>query len=93
MLEGDRRSLARLLTIVENGLPEAQEAISKLYPHTGGAYILGMTGPPGVGKSTLIEKLVREIRRRGETVGVVAVDPTSPFSGGAFLGDRVRMQS
>lgn len=93
MLEGDRRSIARLLTIIENGLPEAQEAISKLYPHTGGAYILGMTGPPGVGKSTLIEKLVREIRRREETVGVVAVDPTSPFSGGAFLGDRVRMQS
>ncbi len=93
MLEGDRRSIARLLTIIENGLPEAQEAISKIYPYTGGAYILGMTGPPGVGKSTLIEKLVREIRRRGETVGVVAVDPTSPFSGGAFLGDRVRMQS
>jgi len=92
-LKGDRRSIAKLLTIVENGLPEAQRAISNLYPHTGGAWIVGITGPPGVGKSTLIEKLIREIRRREETVGVVAVDPSSPFTGGAFLGDRVRMQS
>ena len=92
-MEGDKRSVARLLTIVENGLPEAREAIALLYPNTGKGHVVGVTGSPGVGKSTLIEKLIKEIRERGMTVGVVAVDPTSPFSGGAFLGDRVRMQS
>lgn len=92
-LKGDKRSVARLLTVVENGLPEARDAIAILYPETGRAHIIGITGSPGVGKSTLIEKLIKEIRKRGKTVGVVAVDPTSPFSGGAFLGDRVRMQS
>ena len=91
-LRGDKRSVARLITIIEDGLPEAREAISLLYPHTGGARVIGVTGPPGVGKSSLIEKLIQLIRERGETVGVVAVDPTSPYSGGAFLGDRVRMQ-
>jgi len=93
VLKGDKRSIARLITMVENSPCEAQRAISMLYPHTGRAWIVGITGPPGVGKSILIEKLVKELRRRGETVGVVAVDPTSPFSGGAFLGDRVRMQN
>jgi LAO/AO transport system kinase len=93
VLKGDKRSIARLITMVENSPREAQRAISMLYPHTGRAWIVGITGPPGVGKSILIEKLVKELRRRGETVGVVAVDPTSPFSGGAFLGDRVRMQN
>jgi LAO/AO transport system kinase len=92
-LKGDKRSVARLLTVVENGLPEARDAIAILYPETGRAHIIGITGSPGVGKSTLIEKMIREMRKRGKTVGVVAVDPTSPFSGGAFLGDRVRMQS
>lgn len=92
-LKGDKRSVARLLTVVENGLPEARDAIAILYPETGRAHIIGITGSPGVGKSTLIEKMIREIRKRDKTVGVVAVDPTSPFSGGAFLGDRVRMQS
>jgi len=92
VLKGDRRSIAKTITIIENGLPESQKAVSLLYPHTGKAYIVGMTGPPGSGKSTLIEKLVEELRRRGKTVGVVAVDPSSPFTGGAFLGDRVRMQ-
>ena len=92
-LKGDKRSVARLLTVVENGLPEARDAIAFLYPETGRAHIIGITGSPGVGKSTLIEKMIKEIRKRGKTVGVVAVDPTSPFSGGAFLGDRVRMQS
>jgi LAO/AO transport system kinase len=92
-LKGDKRSVARLLTVVENGLPEARDAIAILYPETGKAHIIGITGSPGVGKSTLIEKMIKEIRKRDKTVGVVAVDPTSPFSGGAFLGDRVRMQS
>lgn len=93
LLKGDQRSIAKTITLVENGSPAAKKAISLLYPHTGKAAIIGITGPPGAGKSTLIEKLIKELRRRGKTVGVVAVDPTSPFSGGAFLGDRVRMQS
>jgi LAO/AO transport system kinase len=92
VLKGDRRSIAKTITLIENNLPEAQKALSLLYPHTGGAHVIGVTGPTGSGKSTLIHKLVAELRRRGKTVGVVAVDPTSPFSGGAFLGDRVRMQ-
>ena len=92
VLAGDRRSIARAITIVENNTPEAQKLISSIYPHTGKTHIIGLTGPSGSGKSTLIEKIVREYRRRGKTVGVVAVDPTSPFTGGAFLGDRIRMQ-
>ncbi len=92
VLAGKRRSIAKAITIIENGEPEAHEIVTKLYPHTGKAHIIGLTGAGGAGKSTLIEKLVREYRRRGKKVGVVAVDPTSPFSGGAFLGDRIRMQ-
>jgi len=92
VLSGDRRSIARAITIVENNTPEAQKLISSIYPHTGKTHIIGLTGPGGSGKSTLIEKIVREYRRRDKTVGVIAVDPTSPFTGGAFLGDRIRMQ-
>jgi LAO/AO transport system kinase len=92
VLEGDPRAIARAITLVENSSPEAQKIVAKLYPRTGKAQIIGVTGPGGAGKSTLVEKIVREFRRRGKTVGVVAVDPTSPFSGGAFLGDRIRMQ-
>ncbi len=92
VLKGDRRSIAKTITLIENNLPEAQKVISLLYPHTGKAHIIGVTGSTGAGKSTLIEKLIKELRRNGKTVGVVAVDPTSPFTGGAFLGDRVRMQ-
>jgi LAO/AO transport system kinase len=92
VVKGDRRSIAKTITLVENNQPEAQEIISKLYPHTGKAHIIGVTGPTGSGKSTLIGKLAKELRRRERTVGVVAVDPTSPFTGGAFLGDRIRMQ-
>ncbi|MGC8896322.1 MAG: methylmalonyl Co-A mutase-associated GTPase MeaB [Candidatus Bathyarchaeia archaeon] len=92
VLAGDRRSIARAITIIENDAPEAKRLIAKIYPHTGKAHIIGLTGPGGSGKSTLIDKIVREYRRRGKTVGVVAVDPTSPFTGGAFLGDRIRMQ-
>jgi len=92
VLQGNRRSIARTITLIENNDPEAQKIVSMLYPKTGKAHVIGVTGPTGSGKSTLIEKLMRELRKRGKTVGVVAVDPTSPFTGGAFLGDRVRMQ-
>jgi LAO/AO transport system kinase len=92
VLGGNHRSIAKAITIAENNTAEAKKLIALIYPHTGKAQIIGLTGPGGSGKSTLIEKIVREYRRRGKTVGVVAVDPTSPFSGGAFLGDRIRMQ-
>lgn len=89
---GNVRCIARAITIIENNAPDARELVTKIFPRTGKAHIIGLTGPGGAGKSTLIEKVVREYRKRGKTVGVVAVDPTSPFSGGAFLGDRIRMQ-
>jgi LAO/AO transport system kinase len=92
VLSGDIRSIARAITIIENNAPEAKKLVSSIYPHTGKAHIVGFTGAGGAGKSTLIEKIVREYRKKGRTVGVVAVDPTSPFTGGAFLGDRIRMQ-
>lgn len=92
VIAGDPRSIARAITLVENSLSEAQELIHRIYPHTGKAHVIGLTGPGGSGKSTLIEKIVREYRRRRKTLGIVAVDPTSPFTGGAFLGDRIRMQ-
>jgi LAO/AO transport system kinase len=92
VLRGDKRSIARAISQIENEQPEAREIISLLYPHTGKANVIGITGPSGCGKSTLVEKLVKALRREGKTVGVVAVDPTSPFTGGAFLGDRIRMQ-
>jgi len=92
VLKGDHRSIAKAITIIENGMPEAQELISQIFPHTGKAHVVGLTGAGGAGKSTLIEKIVREYRRKGKTVGIIAVDPTSPFTGGAFLGDRIRMQ-
>ena len=92
VLAGDRRSIAKAITIIENNTVEAKKLIASIYPQTGKAHIIGLTGPSGSGKSTLIEKIVREYRRKGKTVGVIAVDPTSPFTGGAFLGDRIRMQ-
>jgi LAO/AO transport system kinase len=92
VLGGNRRSIAKAITIIENNEPEAQEITSRIYLRIGKAHIIGLTGAGGAGKSTLIEKIVKEFRRRGKTVGVVAVDPTSPFTGGAFLGDRIRMQ-
>lgn len=89
---GSRRALARLISLVEDGAPEADEALAALYPHTGKAHVIGVTGAPGTGKSTLTNQIALEYRRRGRTVGIVAVDPTSPFSGGALLGDRIRMR-
>ncbi len=88
---GDRRALARAITLVENSEPLAYELVRELYPETGRAYAVGITGPPGVGKSTLISALVRHVRGLDRTVGVVSVDPSSPFSNGALLGDRIRL--
>lgn len=89
---GDRRALARLITLVENRTPEVPAIMRELYPRVGRAMLVGLTGPPGAGKSTLGDKLIAAFRAQGKTVAVVAVDPSSPFSGGAVLGDRVRMQ-
>jgi len=92
ILEGDVRSAARLMRGIEDGVGDAFEEMGSLYPHTGRAYIVGITGAPGGGKSTLVDTLITIFRQRNMTVGVVAIDPTSPFTGGAILGDRVRMQ-
>lgn len=91
--EGDRRALARLLTRIENRDPAIPNILDTLYPHTGEAWRIGITGPPGAGKSTLVNRLVGKFRAEDLPVGVVAFDPTSPFTGGALLGDRVRMES
>ncbi len=92
VLRRNRRSVAKAITVIENNEPEAPKIVAQLFQRTGKAHVIGITGPTGSGKSTLIEKLIRELRKSGKTVGVIAVDPTSPFTGGAFLGDRVRMQ-
>jgi LAO/AO transport system kinase len=88
---GDRRALARAITLVENSDPLAYEVVRDLYPETGRAYAVGVTGPPGVGKSTLISALVRHVREQDRSVGVISVDPSSPFTQGALLGDRIRL--
>jgi GTPase len=93
VLAGDPRALARAISLIEDEAPGGAELVRQIFPHTGRAYLIGITGAPGSGKSTLVDRLTTEIRRQEETVGVVAVDPTSPFSGGAILGDRVRMQA
>jgi len=92
MLEGDERSLSRLISLVEREDSQVPEVMKSIHPHLGRAYSIGITGPPGAGKSTLADRLTTVIRQEGLTVGVIAVDPTSPFSGGAVLGDRIRMQ-
>jgi LAO/AO transport system kinase len=92
IVKGDVRAVARLIRDIDDGMPGVRQILKELYPSTGNAYILGITGAPGVGKSTLVDQMISHLRKRGKTVGVLAVDPTSPFSGGAILGDRVRMQ-
>src|SRR5436189_3220378 len=88
---GDRRALARAITLVETSEPLAYDVVRELYPETGRAYAVGITGPPGVGKSSLISELVRHVREQERTVGVISMDPSSPFSKGALLGDRIRL--
>ena len=92
MLTGDQRALARLVSAVERQEAEVPEIMQRITPSLGGAYCIGITGPPGAGKSTLTDRLTAHARQQGKTVGIIAVDPTSPFSGGAILGDRIRMQ-
>ena len=93
MLKGDRRALARLMTLVENDHPDTNAVLSALHSRAGQAYVVGFTGPPGAGKSTLVDRFTGALRARSARVGIIAIDPSSPFSGGAVLGDRIRMQS
>jgi LAO/AO transport system kinase len=92
IFQGDIRAASRLMRDIDDRMPNATKELKKIYPRTGNAYIIGITGPPGSGKSTLVDKTVEILRKEGKTVGIVAVDPTSPFTGGAILGDRIRMQ-
>ena len=93
VLQGDPRAVARAISLIENEAPQGAELIRRIFPSTGKAYLIGITGSPGAGKSTLVDRVIGELRRSGRTVGVIAVDPTSPYTGGAILGDRVRMQA
>ena len=90
---GDVRAIARAISAIEDNAPEATKLLRALFPHSGKAQIIGLTGAPGSGKSTLVDQLAREYRKSGNTIGIIAVDPTSPYTGGAILGDRIRMQA
>lgn len=92
ILAGDVRTVAKLIRDIDDGIPSSREVLKALYPHTGRAYVIGVSGFPGVGKSTLVDQMIQAYRESGKSLGVLAVDPTSPFSGGAILGDRLRMQ-
>ncbi|MBP2679396.1 MAG: transport system ATPase, partial [Deltaproteobacteria bacterium] len=92
ILAGNTRAAARLMRDLDDEIPAAIRTLKQLYRHTGRAYILGITGAPGAGKSTLVNRITTHLRKRGRSVGIVAIDPTSPYSGGAILGDRIRMQ-
>jgi LAO/AO transport system kinase len=92
IVQGDTRALARAATFIENRRPESEPLLRELFPRTGHAMIVGVTGAPGAGKSTLCDQLIEKLRAEGKTIGVIAVDPTSPYTGGAILGDRIRMQ-
>jgi len=91
-LKGDPRAIARLISLVESESTFAHEIMKAIYPHTGKAHLVGVTGAPGAGKSTLVDKIISRYKELGKSVGIIAVDPSSPFSGGAILGDRLRMQ-
>ena len=93
VLHGDPRAMARAISLIEDEAPSGAELVRRIFPSTGRAYLIGITGSPGAGKSTLVDRLIAELRRSGRSVGVIAVDPTSPYTGGAILGDRVRMQA
>jgi len=93
VLSGDARAIARAISLIEDEADAAAALVRDIFPHTGRSYLVGVTGPPGAGKSTLVDKLTAETRKGGDTIGVIAVDPTSPFTGGAILGDRLRMQA
>jgi len=92
IIEGDVRAASRLMRDIDDRMPWVSDVMKELYPHTGRAYIIGVTGSPGVGKSTLVDSLIEVFRKKGHSIGVVVIDPTSPFTGGAILGDRIRMQ-